>query len=88
MNYKEEYKKWCENHNYMTNGRPRATAEILYRYMTGNNNFIESHTGLEDVLIEKEIFAWCIRQHKKMTKSPYKDKILSKEEKLERGWEV
>ena len=84
----KSYRKWCENHHYMTNGRPRATAEILYKYMTGNNDFIESHTGLEDVLIEKEIFAWCVRQHKKMTKSPYKDKSLSKEEKLERGWEV
>lgn len=63
------YKKWCAENNYCTkNGQPRATAEILYRYITGNNDFIESHTGLEDVLIEKEIFVKCLRQHKKMRK--------------------
>lgn len=82
------YKKWCEKNGYLSNGRARATAEILYRYITGNNDFIESHTGLEDVLIEKEIFAWCMRQHKPMRKSPYKDKTLTDEEKLARGWEL
>ena len=64
------YKRWCARNGYLQkNGRPRATAEILYRYITLNNDFIESHTGLEDVLIEKEIFVRCVRQHKKMRKS-------------------
>ena len=64
------YKRWCARNGYLQkNGKPRATAEILYRYITLNNDFIESHTGLEDVLIEKEIFVRCIRQHKKMRKS-------------------
>ncbi|MBO7713541.1 MAG: hypothetical protein J6S85_08215 [Methanobrevibacter sp.] len=64
------YIRWCERNRYLQkNGKPRATAEILYRYITLNNGFIESHTGLEDVLIEKEIFARCMRQHKKMRKS-------------------
>ena len=63
------YKEWCYNNGYLTkNGRVRKTAEILYRYITGNNDFIESHTGLEDVLIEKEIFVHCLRQHKPMRK--------------------
>lgn len=63
------YIKWCEKNEYtLKNGRPRATAEILYRYISGNNDFIENHTGLEDVLIEKEIFSKCIRQHKPMRK--------------------
>lgn len=65
------YRRFCEKNGYMTNHktpRPRLTAEILYRYLTGDNEFIESHTGLEDVLIEKEIFATCVRQHKKMRK--------------------
>ena len=38
-------------------------------YENGNNDFVESHTGLEDVLIEKEIFAKCMAQHKKMRKN-------------------
>ena len=67
------YIRFCENNGYCTkNGKPRATAEILYRYITNNVDFTESHTGLEDVLIEKEIFVKCIRQHKKMKRSPWK----------------
>ena len=66
----KSYIAWCVEHNYTKkNGAPRATAEILYKYITGNNDFVESHTGLEDVLIEKEIFAHCMRQHKKMRKN-------------------
>lgn len=66
------YVKFCEENGYMTNQsvpQVRATAEILYRYLTGDNEFQESHTGLEDVLIEKAIFNRCLRQHKKMRKS-------------------
>lgn len=64
------YIRFCEENGYTKkNGSPRATAEILYRYISGNNDFVESHTGLEDVLIEKEIFAKCMAQHKKMRKN-------------------
>lgn len=64
------YHKWCENNGYcMKNGKPRATAEILYKYISCNDDFIEEHTGLADVLIEKEIFAKCMAQHKKMRKN-------------------
>ena len=63
------YKEWCYENGYLTkNGRVRKTAEILYKYISGNNDFVENHTGLEDVLIEKEIFAHCIAQHKPMRK--------------------
>ena len=54
-----EYIAWCVENGFMTNHstpRPRLTAEILYRYITGEMEFEESHTGLEDVKIEKEIF--------------------------------
>lgn len=63
------YINWCKEHDFcQKNGKPRATAEILYRYIIMDTEFIEDHTGLEDVLIEKEIFVRCIRQHKKMRK--------------------
>ena len=66
------YIKWCAENGYLKkNGTPRATAEILYRYITQDEFFEEDHTGLEDVLIEKEIFAKCMAQHKKMTKSAW-----------------
>lgn len=54
------YDNFCYNNGYLTKrGCKRYTAEILYRFLTGQNDFIESHTGLEDVLIEKEIFSFC-----------------------------
>ena len=65
------YIKFCQDNGYMVRGRVRATAEILYRYIKNDNDFIEDHTGLEDVLIEKEICAKCIAQHKKMRKEAF-----------------
>jgi hypothetical protein len=64
------YQRWCKRNGYcLKNGKPRATAEILYQYITQNVEFVEDHTGLEDVLIEKEIFAKCMAQHKKMRRN-------------------
>ena len=68
------YKEFCKANNYMTKNRtprPQMKAEVVYRYITNDNEFVESHTGLEDVLIEKEIFARCIKCHKKMRHSFY-----------------
>lgn len=63
------YRNFCVENGYLTkNNQLRYTAEIIYRFITGNNDFEESHTGLEDVLIEKEILAYLYRQHKKMEK--------------------
>lgn len=63
------YKVWCKENGYLTkNGRVKSTAEIVYRYISGEYNFLESHTGLEDCMIEKEIFVRCLEQHKKMQK--------------------
>ena len=67
----KSYQKWCSRNGYMTNHktpRVRLTAEILYRYISGQYDFNESHTGLEDVLIETVIMSHCFRQHKKMEK--------------------
>lgn len=68
------YIRWCKENGYcQKNGKVRATAEILYRYISGEEEFIEDHTGLEDVLIEKEIFAKCMAQHKKMRRKLWED---------------
>lgn len=65
----KSYKNFCERNGYMTkNNQVRLTAEIIHRFLTQNLDFIESHTGLEDVMIEKNIMAYCFRQHKKMEK--------------------
>jgi DNA polymerase III epsilon subunit-like protein len=63
------YRKFCEENDLLTkNGRLSATAENLYRFITHNPDFEESHTGLEDVQIEREILWYCMRQHKAMRK--------------------
>ena len=64
------YQRFCEENGYLTkNGQYRLTAEIICRFITKDNEFVENHTGLEDVLIEKDILAYCYKQHKKMRKS-------------------
>ena len=69
------YKKFCQENNYLTkSGQCRKTAEILYRFISKNNDFVESHTGLEDVLIEAQILAYCYRQHKPMRKTLFENK--------------
>ena len=68
------YRKFCEENGYLTkNNQCRKTAEILYRFITGDTEFEESHTGLEDVLIEAEILRYCVRQHKPMRKTLFNE---------------
>lgn len=63
------YRRFCEENGYLTkNGQLRFTAEILYRFISKDENFIEAHTGLEDTQIETQILAYCFRQHKAMRK--------------------
>lgn len=57
------YKQWAEDRGYtQKNGIPRKTAEMLYQYMTGEDDFKEEHTGLEDVLIEVQIMAFSFSE--------------------------
>lgn len=59
-----DYLDFCAANEYTTkNGKPRFTAEIIYRYLTGDNDFTEEHTGLADVLIEAEIFTYCLNRN-------------------------
>lgn len=68
------YRKFCENNSFMTKHakpRPRVTAEILYRFLTQDLDFEESHTALEDVYIEAEIVKYCFKTHMKMERVLY-----------------
>ena len=59
----EEYGEFCYNNDFLTSRLcKRFTAEILFRFITGCLDFEESHTGLEDVLIEKEILRFCLER--------------------------
>ena len=60
----ENYCAFCTENDFLTkNGKNKYTAEILYRYLTDDISFVESHTGLEDVMIEKEIFVHCVQKN-------------------------
>ncbi len=66
LGHDDEYISWCKENNYMTKHetpRPRLTAEIIYRYITGNNEFNEEHTGLADVKIEKQIYEYLYNRN-------------------------
>jgi hypothetical protein len=72
------YIKWCTENGYITStGKVRATAEILYRYIKDLPEFAESHTGLEDVLIEAVILNKILRQHKKIQRTYYKPRAVA-----------
>lgn len=61
------YKRFCKENELMTkNNQCRFTAEALFRFISKDTDFAESHTALEDVLIEKEILRYCYKQKKKM----------------------
>lgn len=63
------YKKFCHENGYLTKrGACKHTAEVIYRFLTGDTAFDESHTALEDVMIEKDILAYCYARHKKMNR--------------------
>lgn len=69
------YKAFCEENGYLTKtGKLKKTAEILWRFISKNPEFQESHTGLEDVTIEAQIMAYCFRQHKHIDKELFKKK--------------
>jgi DNA polymerase III epsilon subunit-like protein len=78
------YRQFCLDNGYTTKNRQnRFTAEVLYRFLTNNPDFKEAHIGLQDVLIEKEIFAYCLQQYPNIDGSLWGDKTDSTEK--ERG---
>lgn len=61
------YRKFCEENGFMTKHatpRVRLSAEVLYRFIINDVDFVEEHTALADVLIETEIVLACYRSHK------------------------
>jgi hypothetical protein len=60
----EQYIAFCNEHQFLNkHNKPQLTAEVLYRYLTNNIDFVESHTGLEDVEIEMQIFLECKKRN-------------------------
>ena len=60
----DDYIAFCKEHEYLTTyKKPKFTAEVIYRYLTNDLDFEESHTGLEDVEIETVILLECIKRN-------------------------
>lgn len=52
----DDYKNFCETNKLFTEaGNYSSTAETVFRYLSDNNDFEESHTALEDSEIELDI---------------------------------
>ncbi len=55
------YQSWALEHGYVTPaGRAKATAEIMFRFVTDDNTFIEDHTALSDAMVEADILAHLV----------------------------
>ena len=62
------YRRFCDNNGFKSEcGNYKTSAEVAYNYIMNKTDFIESHTGLEDVMIEIDIMAKCYKRKKKMT---------------------
>lgn len=56
----DEYKRFCEKYERFTeSGHYSTTAETVFQYVTGNTDFEEAHTALNDAEIESEILFTC-----------------------------
>lgn len=58
----EKYIAYCEEHSLFTeSGNYSSTAEAVYRYISGKDDFDEEHTALSDSVIETEILFYAMR---------------------------
>ena len=69
----KKYQNFCYENGYLTKKykRPRMTAEICYRYLTNNTDFVESHTAMEDVDIESIILKAILDSHRKFSRNEH-----------------
>lgn len=59
------YAKFARANGFVTEkGNISSSAETVYRYITNNPDFVESHTALDDTSIEAEILASAFNRHK------------------------
>lgn len=63
----KKYVRFCLDNGFISEkGNPRTSAEIVYRYLTQNIDFVEEHTALADALIEFAILQ-AIKSRKQKT---------------------
>ena len=61
---KDEYRDFCLGNGLVSESGLffKTTAETCYRFLEKKYNFEESHTALEDALIETKIFEYCLEK--------------------------
>lgn len=63
------YHKFCQDNGFLTEaGRCQIKAEVAYRYLVNNPQFVEEHTGYADSIIECYILERVLKQRKRLTK--------------------
>lgn len=62
----ERYKKYCMKNGLFTNSVEyfKTSAETTFQYVTRDFDFIESHTALDDSIIESQILAKALKRGK------------------------
>lgn len=70
----DDFRQFCADNNYHTSSKKffSTTAETSYRFLMNDTEFIESHTAIDDVDIETEIFKKIIEK----TKNKYEKGII------------
>lgn len=72
-----KFKKFCADNGYVTaKGNCRMTAEVCYRFISGDNDFVEEHTALSDSEIEVQILFAVWDTHRKFTRNEHKGEKL------------
>ena len=72
----KRYNDFCKANGYVTrNGNLKMTAEICYRFISNNNDFIEEHTAFSDASIEAELLFAIFKTHKKFTRNQHQGNV-------------
>lgn len=67
----KKYCQFCIDNGYVTEkGNIMTKAEVVYKYLFNDLNFVEEHTGLADVKIEYQILLKAFKTHKKIDSTP------------------
>lgn len=66
----DEYRDFAWDEGWVTDSGKyyKTSAEVAYRFISRNREFVEAHTALDDAEIESEILASIIRKDKKKLK--------------------
>lgn len=71
LTFRKKYQTFCRENGFFSASKKSCStsAETVYAYLTGNAEYIEEHTALEDSRDEMKIFKACIDSHQKFTKN-------------------